>query len=85
MKDTKYYTTNELAKILGVSRVTIFKRIKRGEIKAEKIGRNFAIPKNEIDGITGKELNDAQKNEIKKAVSKTIADYGETLRLLGDA
>jgi len=85
MKDTKYYTTNELAKILGVSRVTIFKRIKRGEIKAEKIGRNFAIPKNEIDGITGKELNATQKKEIERAVSKTIADYGETLRLLGDA
>lgn len=85
MKDKKYYTTDELAKMLGVSRITVFKRIKRGEIKAEKIGRNFAIPKNEIDIILGKELNSAQKKEIEKAVAKTVADYGETLRLLGDA
>ena len=36
----KYLSTTEVAKLLEVSRVTVFNRIKSGEIKAEKIGRN---------------------------------------------
>lgn len=46
-----YYTTAELAKILRVSRVAVFKKIKNGSIKAQKIGRNFVIFKKDIGGI----------------------------------
>jgi len=39
----KFYTTTELAKIIGISRVAVFNKIKKGEIKAQKMGRNFVI------------------------------------------
>lgn len=78
-----YITIPELAKILGLSRIAIFKRVKKGAIRAVKIGRNYAISRAYIDSILGKTLNDDDKNEIDMAVKKTVKEYGRTLKLLG--
>jgi len=51
MESKDFYTTKELAGILGISRIAVFKRIKKGAIKARKIGRNFAIFKKENGGL----------------------------------
>lgn len=52
MKDLKeFFTTAELAEVLGVSRITIFNKIKKGEIKAQKMGRNFVIFKKDLGDI----------------------------------
>lgn len=83
MKNTNYLTVKELADILGISRVAVFKKIKKGQIKAEKIGRNFAIPKKEFENILGKTLTEHQKKVIDEGIKKTIADYSGTLKLLG--
>jgi excisionase family DNA binding protein len=77
-------STSEAAKILGISRVTVFNRIKNGQIKAKKIGRNFIIPKNELGGFLTRKLTMKSKQEIEEAVRKTVKEYGETLRLLGE-
>lgn len=78
-----YFTTGELAKILGISRIAIFKKIKKGQIKAIKIGRIYAVAKSEIPSLTDESLTKNNKEMIDKAVIKTVAEYGETLRLLG--
>ncbi len=83
MKDEKFITTTELAKILGISRIAVYKRVKSGKIKASRIGRNFIIDKNDLGDILGKELKQSEKLEIEKAVEKTVADYGEALKMLG--
>lgn len=44
LKHENYISTAELAKFLGISVVAVFKRIKKGQIKATKIGRSYAIP-----------------------------------------
>ncbi|MBU1255895.1 helix-turn-helix domain-containing protein [Patescibacteria group bacterium] len=85
MKNKKFLTTTELAKLLGISRIAVFKKIKKGEIKAEKIGRNFVIHKKDLGIILGKVLSKKDKLEIEKAVKKVIKEYGETLRLLGNS
>ncbi len=82
-KDKKFLSTAELAEILGISRVAVFKKIKKGEIKATKVGRNFIIDKKDLGGILGKTLTKKEKSEIEKAVKKTVKEYGETLKLLG--
>ena len=82
-KKSDYITIPELAKILGLSRIAIFKRVKKGAIKAVKIGRNYAIPRAYIDSILGKTLGDTDKKEIDMAVKKTVKEYGRTLKLLG--
>ncbi len=83
MEEKKLISTTELAKILGVSRVTVFNRIKNGSIKASKIGRNFVIDTKDVLGLKPYVLRENDKEEIQKAVKKTVFEYGETLRLLG--
>lgn len=51
MEEKDFYTTKELAAILGISRVAVFKKIKNGTIKAQKIGRNFVISKKDNGGL----------------------------------
>ena len=82
-KKSDYITIPELAKILGLSRIAIFKRVKKGAIKAVKIGRNYAIPRAYVDSILGRTLGDSDKKEIDMAVKKTVKEYGRTLKLLG--
>ncbi len=81
--DKKFYSTVEIAKILGISRIAVFKKIKSGEIKAQKVGRSFVIDGETFAGITGEALTDNKKKEIERSVDKTIKEYGEALKLLG--
>lgn len=83
-KDKEFYSVPEVAKILGVSRIAIFRRIKKGEIQAERIGRNYAIESSELARIFGKKISTEDKKELDKAIRRVFKDYGETLRLLGD-
>lgn len=78
-----FFSTSEVAKLLGISRIAVFKKIKSGAIKARKIGRNFAIHKNDLPDILGKTLTEEKKNAIEAAVKKAVKEYGKTLRLLG--
>lgn len=82
MKDKRFFSTTELAKILGISRIAVYKKIKKGEIMAMRVGRNFVIDKKDLGNILGKELTEKEKKEIEKAVKKVVKEYRETLRLL---
>jgi excisionase family DNA binding protein len=82
-KNKEFYSVKELADLLQLSRVTIFKRIKKGEIKAEKIGRNFVIQKKDINDLILDGLTEGVKKEIEKGVRKVIAEYGDVLKKLG--
>ena len=84
MENKEFITTTELAKILGISRIAVFKRIKRGQIKAIRVGRNFIIPKDSLPEVLGQVLSKKNKSEIETAVKKTVREYGQTLRLLGN-
>jgi len=43
------YSASELAKILGVTRQEIIRRIWRGFIKAEMVGKQYIITKKEVE------------------------------------
>ncbi len=81
--DKKEFSTNEVAKLLGISRIAVFKKIKSGEIKAKKVGRNFVVEEKYLPEILGKTLSKEKKQAIENAVKKTVVEYGETLKLLG--
>lgn len=84
MENKRVMTTSELAKMLGISRIAVFKKIKSGKIKAVKVGRNYIISKKDIPSLfaaTSKE----KKHLIERAVKKTVSEYGEVLKLLGNA
>lgn len=83
-KNKEYLTIPELAKIIGISRIAVYKKIKNGDIDAIKIGKIYAIPKNVLGEIFGTTLSDKHKKIIDSAVKKTIKDYGKALELLGN-
>ena len=43
-EEKEFYSVPEFAKKLGISRIAVFKRVKKGKIQAIRIGRNWAIP-----------------------------------------
>ena len=82
MVHEKYITIPELAKLLGVSRIAIYKRVKKGQIPAEKIGKTYVITYRTIADILGKEVTSRGKKRIDAAVRKTVQEYGEVLKQL---
>jgi len=82
-KQKNFYSTAELAEKLGVSRVAIFKKIKTGKIKADKIGRNYIIPKEEFESILGLFVSADKKREFDADVKKVVKEYKDALDMLG--
>ena len=80
MKD--YYTTAEAAKILGVSRITVFQRIKAGKLEANQFGRNYSIPASALPLNDGK-LKAENDDDLRTAVKRVVREYGTTLKKLG--
>ncbi len=76
-------STTETAKILGISRIAVFKKIKSGDIPAKKVGRSFVIEKKDLPNMLGAVLSESEKSEIEKSVKRTVKEYGQTLKLLG--
>jgi len=94
MEKDSYFSIAQVAECLGLSRIAIYNKVKKGQIEAIRIGRSFAIsdktlkellnksPK--MKSIKGSPLEDKEKKEIDKVVSHTINKYGETLKRLGN-
>ena len=79
----EFLSTSELAKVLGISRIAVFKKIKSGKIKARKVGRNFVIRREDLPEVLGVSLGKNDKELIERAVHKTVQEYSRTLQLLG--
>jgi excisionase family DNA binding protein len=78
----EFYSTIEVARILNISRISVFNRIKLGKIKATKIGRNFIISHNSLLEALGKSVGTAKKGEIDRAIDRAMKDYEGTFRRL---
>jgi excisionase family DNA binding protein len=83
MPRKEYITIPELARLLGVSRIAIYNRVKKGQIPATRIGRTYIIKDQTIRDILGKEVTTKGKKRIDAAVRKTVREYGEVLKRLG--
>lgn len=88
MNNKKFLSIIEIAKLLGMSRTAIYKKVKKGQIKAIKIGKIYAIPEDYVKKILGqaldKPLSEEDKLKIEKVVKRTIDEYREVLERLGD-
>ncbi|MFA5096380.1 MAG: excisionase family DNA-binding protein [Candidatus Omnitrophota bacterium] len=83
MNNDEYVSLSELAKALGITRIAVYKKVKKGQIKAIRVGRSFAVSKKYLLDIIGKPLEEADKAQIRDAVKKVVSEYGEVLKLLG--
>lgn len=82
MVKKKYLTIPELAKLLGKSRVAVYKDVKSGKIAATRIGRNYVISDRDIGSILGNEMTGKDKKRVSHAVKKVVREYGEVLKRL---
>ncbi len=83
VRANKYITIPELAKHLGISRIAVYRKVKKGQISAKKIGRVYIISSRQVAQILGEELSEPKKRQIDMAVKKVVQEYGETLKWLG--
>ena len=84
MKETKFYSIPQVAELLGISRIAVYKKVKNGQIKAVRIGRNYAVSENVVSEILGVELTSDSKREIDKAVARTVKEYRKVIQMLGN-
>ncbi len=78
-----YYSTIEAAKILHMSRIGVFKRIKSGKIKADRAGKNYIISHESLSEALGNSLGQEKKEGIERALRKGLKEYKNTFKLLG--
>ena len=83
MEIKEFISIKTLADILGISRIAVFNKIKKGEIVAQKVGRSYIIPLKSLSIALGHTISEDQKKKIKEAVRKTVDEYGDVLKLLG--
>ena len=55
MNELKFYTVEEIAKMLKVSHMTIRREIERGNLKAAKVGHVWRITEEELKSYLGRE------------------------------
>ncbi|HEY4505340.1 MAG TPA: helix-turn-helix domain-containing protein [Candidatus Paceibacterota bacterium] len=80
----KMYSTQEVANILKLSRVEIFRKIKNGKLKAEKVGRNYVIAQDDLLEALGKIVGASKKLRIESAVKRAMKEYGKTFKKLSE-
>lgn len=83
MTEKKFYSVAEIAEMLKISRQAVLKKIKSGQVLAEKSGRNYVIERENLGEIIGGRLTDSLKTEIDKGVAMVVRDYDDTLKMLG--
>jgi type I restriction enzyme M protein len=66
----QFITVAEMAKMLDVTRAAINKKIKEKKIPAEKVGRNFLIPKTALPPELQERIRKGQKEVTKKVIEK---------------
>ena len=82
MSIEKYITIPELAKLLGLSRIAVYQRVKKGQIPATKIGKMYVITDKTVAEVLGKKVSEKGKARIDSAVQRTVKEYGDVLKQL---
>lgn len=71
---SQFVTPTQLAKMLGISRIAVHQKIKKGEIKAENIGDpskpTYVIPKSSLSEELQNRISEEQKSVTKKVLDK---------------
>ena len=83
IENKAFFSTTEVAKIMHISSVAVLKKIKTGQLEAQKIGRNYIIAREDLESILGSSLSQKQRKEIDDVIKKTVGQYENALRRLG--
>ncbi len=75
-------TIPQLARELGVSRVSVWNRVRSGKIPAHKVGAQYVIRAKDANVVLGRSLTDEQRARIHYAVGRVVKEYGSVLKKL---
>ncbi len=76
-------TLPQLAKELGVSRSTVYNRVKSGKIPARKVGSNFIVSARTVERLLGHgRITPARERWIAAVVRRAVEQYGELFKAL---
>lgn len=81
-KEKEVLSVAEAAALLGISRMHVVRKIKKGEIKASRVGRAYVIDRNQLGGIF-RRISAKERARVDRAVEKALRDYGEVIKKLG--
>jgi excisionase family DNA binding protein len=80
----QFYSIPEVAKLLGTNRINIYRKVKRGDISAQKVGGSFVISGKMVNSMLKKdEVSSEEKDQLTTAVKRVVSEYGEVLKKLG--
>lgn len=68
---SQFITVAEMAKMLGITRAAINKQISEGKMPAEKVGRNYLIPKTALPTDLQERIRKGQKEATKTVIEKS--------------
>jgi excisionase family DNA binding protein len=57
--EARLMTVNEVADLLRVSRMTVYRLIKEGDMKALRVGRNYRLRVDDVDEYLSKRYTEA--------------------------
>ncbi|MDO8599504.1 MAG: helix-turn-helix domain-containing protein [bacterium] len=83
MSSKDFISIAELAALLGVSRVAVLKRVRRGGIPALRVGRAYRIARTNIPDILGTAVSHLRRQALEHAAERALREYRETFELLG--
>ena len=75
-------TIPQLARMLGVSRITVYQRVRRGQIPAVKVGRTYVITERTVNEVLGRTVSAARRKLLDRAVHRVVREYGPVLKKL---
>ncbi|MCR4281325.1 MAG: helix-turn-helix domain-containing protein [Candidatus Kaiserbacteria bacterium] len=78
-----HFSVVEVAKIMGISRVAILKKITLGRLPAQKVGRSYVIARADLETALGSVVSPEQRKEIEHIVKGAVKEYGVTFCRLG--
>jgi len=65
-----YYTPEEIARVMRVSRESVRRKLRQGEIEGVRFGRKWRVPRKEALRLLGKEALEALDHEIDRESAK---------------
>ncbi|WP_308779771.1 helix-turn-helix domain-containing protein [uncultured Clostridium sp.] len=82
-----WYTTEEAAELLGLSPHSVREKLRTKEIKGSKAGKEWRIPKTEINKVLGIETEDKKDIYIKELEerNKYLTLQVETFKNIADS
>jgi excisionase family DNA binding protein len=83
MNNEKSYSLADVGRLLGISRIAVYQKVKKGEIEAVRVGRSWAVPAKSLEYVLGRSLREKDKVEIEAAVKRVVVEFGDVLEKLG--